>query len=302
MNHRFCHTVVVLLFLCLASPAHASVDEANAALQKGDYNQAFNLILPLAEEGNATAQSVMGFLYYQGEAVPQDFKAAVSWWEKAAEQGEITAQINLGKAYFYGEGVKQDLAMSAQFFAIAAENGNAEAQRNLGLAYHAGWGVPKNQQMAFKWLNRAAHQDDVIAQAYLGEIYSLQQNYEKALEWYNKAADQGNGRALLGLGNMHLNGNGVPQNKKQGVTLIRQAAEAHEVAAQKYLALLFFFDDLIPKDTVQAYKWAYLAAISGEAEAVEIKQTLSDALPQADIAKGTTLADKWLKTHKGIPQ
>src|SRR5262249_10278355 len=38
-----------------------------------------------ADQGNATAQTNLGFLYNQGRGVPQDYTAAVGWYRKAAE-------------------------------------------------------------------------------------------------------------------------------------------------------------------------------------------------------------------------
>jgi len=37
-----------------------------------------------AVQGNAKAQSAIGFLYYDGNGVPQDFVRAVMWWSLAA--------------------------------------------------------------------------------------------------------------------------------------------------------------------------------------------------------------------------
>ena len=42
-------------------------------------------------------------MYRKGQGVPQDYKAAVSWYSKAAEQGYASAQSNLGFMYANGQ-------------------------------------------------------------------------------------------------------------------------------------------------------------------------------------------------------
>ena len=47
-----------------------------------------------AEQGDAAAQYNLGFAYYNGEGVEQDYAEAVKWWQMAAEQGdEIAKQL-----------------------------------------------------------------------------------------------------------------------------------------------------------------------------------------------------------------
>ncbi|KAF8924358.1 hypothetical protein BGZ58_001889, partial [Dissophora ornata] len=38
----------------------------------------------------------LGFMYFSGEGVPQDYSKAMEWHLKATNQGHATAQCNLG--------------------------------------------------------------------------------------------------------------------------------------------------------------------------------------------------------------
>ena len=49
----------------------------------------------LAEQGNAAAQSNLGFMYIKGLGVAKDVHKALKWLQKAAEQGEANAQKGL---------------------------------------------------------------------------------------------------------------------------------------------------------------------------------------------------------------
>ena len=65
-------------------------------------------LLKKAEAGDAEAQWSLGFKYYQGEDVPQDYKKAFAWYTKSANQGRSLAQTSLGTSYLYGRGVPQN--------------------------------------------------------------------------------------------------------------------------------------------------------------------------------------------------
>ncbi|MGB7256053.1 MAG: hypothetical protein WBC94_20890, partial [Xanthobacteraceae bacterium] len=71
----------------------------SAAYQRHDYATALLLLRPLAEQGVAGAQVVLGFMYHDGEGVPQDYAQAAQWMRKAAEQGDEVAEASLGGMY-----------------------------------------------------------------------------------------------------------------------------------------------------------------------------------------------------------
>ena len=108
------------------------------ATTRGDYQTAFKLWLPFAEQGSASAQFNLGVMYANGLGVKQDDFEAVKWYRQAAEQGDANAQSNLGAAYSAGRGVKQDDFEAVKWYRQAAEQGYANAQSNLGSAYSAG--------------------------------------------------------------------------------------------------------------------------------------------------------------------
>ncbi|WP_315496945.1 tetratricopeptide repeat protein, partial [Haemophilus parahaemolyticus] len=61
------------------------------ASTRGDYQTAFKLWLPLAEQGDAAAQFNLGVMYGNGRGVKQDYFEAVKWYRQAAEQGQAKA-------------------------------------------------------------------------------------------------------------------------------------------------------------------------------------------------------------------
>ncbi|HKF10798.1 MAG TPA: tetratricopeptide repeat protein [Xanthobacteraceae bacterium] len=148
--------VVTAAAVGLASGPGDAADEAEAAFQKGDYAKALKLARPLADEGNARAEAIIGQAYYRGRGAPHDDAEAAKWLKPAAEKGNAVAGYTLGVMYGEGRGVPQDFAEAARWYRAAAERGDAPAQYNLGLAYARGEGVAQDAVAAHMWFNLAA--------------------------------------------------------------------------------------------------------------------------------------------------
>ena len=198
----------------------------------------------LANKGYAAAQYYLGYCYYNGEGVTQDYTEAVKWYRKAAEQGNATAQNNLGNRYYYGEGVTQDYAEAVKWYRKAAEQGNAQAQCNLGYCYSNGEGVTQDYAEAVKWYRKAVEQGHVIAQNNLGYCYQagigVPKDVGKAVDWYTKAAEQGYATAQCNLGYCYEKGIGVSKDEEKAVEWYTKAANQGYADAQKAIERLRF--------------------------------------------------------------
>ncbi len=86
--------------------------------------QDFEAIKALAEQGDASAQNDLGFMYSYGEGVYQDTTEAVKWYRKSAEQGNAEGQYMLGLQYFNGDGVRKDYVRAYLWMSIAAARGD----------------------------------------------------------------------------------------------------------------------------------------------------------------------------------
>src|SRR3989441_7050764 len=65
----------------------AELARALEAYRRGDYATAMDIIRPLAEKGDATAQSRLAGLLERGAGVQPDVVEAARWYRKAAEGG-----------------------------------------------------------------------------------------------------------------------------------------------------------------------------------------------------------------------
>ena len=103
------------------------VDKGLAAYESGDFATALQESVPLAEQGEAGAQFMLGAMYEKGDGVPQDSQISVKWYTLAAEQGNAAAQTLLGFMYAVGHGVIQNNVHAHMWWSIAATNGYEEA-------------------------------------------------------------------------------------------------------------------------------------------------------------------------------
>jgi TPR repeat protein len=114
-------------------------------------------------------------------------------------------------------------------------------------------GVPKDMQpdvryaTAAAWYRKAAEQGDAAAksdladiQERLGIMYELgagvAKDHAEAAVWYRMAAEHGNADAQAGLGNLYLNGRGVPQDSvtaHMSESGDQEAAKARDSVAAK---------------------------------------------------------------------
>ena len=81
-----CITIAVLLGSAGLSWG-ANYRKGLDAYSKSDYTTALREIKPLAEQGNADAQSLLGIMYEFGQGVPENIKTALKWYRLAADQG-----------------------------------------------------------------------------------------------------------------------------------------------------------------------------------------------------------------------
>jgi TPR repeat protein len=134
----------------------ANFEAANAAYQKLDYKTALRRLYPLAERGDARAQSLLGIMHANGQGVPRSDSDAVRWLRLAADQGKAVAQFQLGSMFARGRGVPQDYTEASRWYRLAADQNHAQAQYELGFLYATGDGVEEDFVTAHMWFNLAA--------------------------------------------------------------------------------------------------------------------------------------------------
>jgi TPR repeat protein len=151
------------------------VNEAgNFNLTKADFDklkvEGVNWLKKSAKQGNRWAEELLGWLYYNGKGVDENYTLSAKWYTKCAKQGSALCQNNLAIAYEKGEGVEKDYLEALKWYRKSAKQGYAIAQSNLGLGYANGIGVKQDLEKAVKWLEKASKSGEIDAQISLFEV------------------------------------------------------------------------------------------------------------------------------------
>jgi len=120
-----------MLLVASSVLAQSGFDKGAFAYKRGDFETALAVFRPLAEKGDAKAQSILGLMYSYGEGVPVDFREAARWYRRAAEQSSSVAQYNLGMFYLEGKGVSQNTDEAITWLTKAADGGHFRARSEL---------------------------------------------------------------------------------------------------------------------------------------------------------------------------
>lgn len=203
--------LAMFLLAACRRPPQEIFREGMAAYQQGDYATALARWRPLAEAGDADAQTNVGLLYSQGKGVPQNAAEAFRWYRLAALQHHMDAQYNLALLYRDGKGVEPSPEEAARWFRYAAERGHLRAALRLADLYAAGTGVPEDDREAVRWYEMAADRGEPEAQLKLAEILArgdgVPPDRARAYLWYSAAVVQDYDRliaARASMGRMRL--------------------------------------------------------------------------------------------------
>ena len=139
--------------------------EVGARLAEGkgtpqNFKEALTWYQRSAGQGFAQAQYRLGTLYERGLGVKADHARARLWYQRAAEQGNAKAMHNLAVLSAGRESGSPDYTTAAQWFQNAAEYGLADSQYNLAVLHENGLGATKDDKLAYKWYALAARLGD----------------------------------------------------------------------------------------------------------------------------------------------
>ena len=186
--------ILVALLLGPGLVSGADVNKGLAAYDVGDYETAFAECMPLAQEGDTTAQFCIGRMYANGFGVMMDDAEALKWYGLAAESGHAEAQYNLGVMNANGWGVPMNDGEAAKYYRLSAEQGFVQAMSALAYVTYRGIGVEENLAEGYMWYHIAAelgdtaaisNRDDLAKKLAQEDIVSAQSDAAKWLERFD---------------------------------------------------------------------------------------------------------------------
>lgn len=221
--------------------AEGPAKEAMDAFQAGRHAKAVELAKPLAEQGNAEANYLMGFAHESGKGAEASRDKALEYYRKAAAAKHKDAVYRLSFILLASE-KEEERNQAREALESAAKDDPAVAGRILGEAYLRGRLTPTaDPDKAVFWWKRAADAGDIpslllVARFYEGQFgFPELKDAKESLANYSKAAGLGDGGAMAALGSRLLSGDEKSRDEKKGREWLKKAIAAKEYTA--YLAL-----------------------------------------------------------------
>jgi FOG: TPR repeat, SEL1 subfamily len=238
-------------------------------------SEAPGFVVPNDLDNDPAQQNARGASFFN----EKKYSEAVEWYRKSAEQGNASGQANLGYMYSNGYGITKDYAEAIKWYRKSADQGDAVGQVNLGFMYRNGFGVAKDEAEAVKWYRKSAEQGNSVGQRNMGVVYEngigVTQDYAEAMGWYRKSVEQGDVDAQIGLGNMYFSGKGVETNYVEAFNLFLKSAEQGHIMGQYNAGLMYESGMGVTQDRAEALKWYTKASEQGHANAKKAVERLS---------------------------
>jgi uncharacterized protein len=132
----------------------------STAYRHGHYDEAHDLLKPLALAGDPFAQYSIAVMYDDGRGVPKNLKLAHTWYLRAARNGLVDAQFMAGMFYAVGRGRAQDLVRAYIWLDLAAAGGfpHAERARDQEMGEMTPADLHRAQAMAVEWQHKQPRQ------------------------------------------------------------------------------------------------------------------------------------------------
>ncbi len=262
------------------------------------YTKAVERYQTAAKQGDANAQYILGWCYFNGWGVTHSYTEAAKWFQMAANQGYLKALYMIGYCCSRGYGCS-DYDKALKYYRKAAELGDAKAQYQLGRLYnHPSTKIDKN---AVKWFRKSALQGYLKAQLALGDLYYNQvdrsKNKAECVQWYKMAAEQGDTMAMIRLADIYSSGG--REFYSHFVTIV---SKNWNEAAKWYLRANAYasIGDLyakggygITQNWTEAAEWYRMAAEKGDMHA---QYKLGSCYKDGNgVPKSDTEAKKWFR-------
>ena len=170
------------------------IDDSLAMARQGEFVRASNLIVGLANNGNATAQYVLS-MYFRDPNALNIPDLGEMWLLRAADNNNPDAQYDLGWRFAAGwkKDPVEDIVEMIYWFERATFNGSTDAYANLAILYE------KEFRDVIAEMTVAANNGNAMAAFNLGWINArgllspegLMQDMNVAKGWFEKSAELG---------------------------------------------------------------------------------------------------------------
>lgn len=266
-----------------------------------------------ALQDDPEAIAVLGYYYFDGKIIPQDYPKAIESFSRACEKGSESAAYMLGYCYKEGLGVETNAVKAFEYFKLADERKSLPGAYALGVAYENGVGVDVDYTEALGGYTRACDaewedplsgntmadaktgcdrigeigkfwksanvENNAEAQYHVGLCFAngtgVTKNLETAYGWYVKSADQNFTDGIVGMADSLYYGRGVSEDKAAAAKVYERGDQAEHVHATYMLAVSYEHGYGFEKNLTTAFALYNKAAEKGYAGAADAAKVIS---------------------------
>jgi hypothetical protein len=272
-----------------------ALNDAIGLFETQQYEEAYSIFLPLANNGNPTAEYFIGLYFRKGIFVKENQKEAFKWFLSSAEHGFLESQFIVASSYleypgmagtplsevernrfeaimndnphyipFFlceGVGVKPDIDKSFEWMLKAASQGHDNAINQLPsyIIFHET--SRENRVILSKWVDEEIEKNNP-AVLYIEGIIQQEHPYklEEALDLFKNAYEFGYMKAIDRIGELYENKDGKTHNNSEAFKWYTLGAEKHHFAFSAYrLGHLYRNGYGVKKDIDKAIEWFKVA-------------------------------------------
>ena len=304
---------LLIFIFTLVTSFHVYADNLQqgiTAFDNKDFNAAYRILKPLAEQGNARAQARLGFIYlshsykvkelnerYKGKKVSRfdiTYTTAHKWLRLAATQKDSEAAFWLGYL-LYAESMD---AEAVPFFEIAAANGKIFAKNYLAELYmhHSKPAKKKQPEEAARLLLSLSENIDQIDYNYylhtLDDFSNKSSMLKSILDTMNSIAGD-----LNDIAHDHLEGNSIIQDYKKAVKLFRLGAKLGRPLCAYNMGAMYSTGKGVLQDPISAHMWFNIAAARGVKDGAVNRNDIEKRLSKDELSEAQAMARKWMRQN-----
>lgn len=139
-----------------------------------------------------------------------------------------------------------DVEKAIHYYKLAADAGNTDGLASIGLLYQYGTGVEQSYNLAIEWYQKIVDAGDVDGWYLLGTVYEDMEDYTKSVYCYEKQIEEGGNckyTAFYGLAKAYRYGLGKEEDFPKALDYYQRAAGNGEIAAMVDLGQLYYDGD-----------------------------------------------------------
>lgn len=246
--------------------AHAGYAEAMSHLATRNY--------PLAraeferEADNPKALYQLSLMARQGLGEAPDPSRAALLLGRAAQLGYADARLDYVYVLANGQGIAKDVPAAIALLNGLTAEGNLEAEGILGRMHRFGWwDQPKDPVAAVRHFERAMAGGDAAGRSFMGQMLvegaGVPKDEQRGAQLQREGAESGHLESQMEWARLLMAGIGVPKDEAAGFEWYTKVADKNNRVAQYRVGMAYLNGQGVAKDEGAAARWIDASARQG---------------------------------------